>query len=219
MADETVRPEGHSREAADLDVRRRAALEELVNLEAQLRLQRMRAASNVYINAATDRALAARENALGSPEVESIASYSENMEDLAAPHATHDEDALGPRGETMSNVSREEMDAKIQLSEARLETRLVQLDANVQRLIDAVKSSSDKSAADTVLLKTALDEVRADNRSTRWTIIITVVASVLAALAALWTTQQNLLSAVQTGISIQQAKEPPKDAAAPSAPK
>ncbi len=215
MAGETIRPDVESPELTVLDVRRRAALEELVNLESKLRLQRMRAASNDYINASVDRALAAGENTLGSPDAERILGRSEERNFIASAKV----EVLQSEGETMADVSREEIDAKIQLSEARLETRLVQLDANVQRLIDAVKSSSEKNTADAALLKMALDEVRADNRSTRWTIIITVVASVLAALAALWTTQQNLLSAVQTGITIQQAKEAPKDTAAPSAPK
>ncbi len=105
----------------------------------------------------------------------------------------------------MSNVTREEIDAKLATAEARGETRLAELNGKLDRVLDAVGSFNQKSGdlrQEVHSLKTAIDEVKKDNKSTRWTIAITVVASLLAALAALWTTQSNLLSAFQIRLSL-----------------
>jgi hypothetical protein len=44
--------------------------------------------------------------------------------------------------------------------------------------------------------------VHTENRTTRWTIIGIAVGTAIAALAALWTTQANLLAAFQSGVAV-----------------
>ncbi len=112
---------------------------------------------------------------------------------------------ISDRQSDMSNVTREEIEAKLATAEARGETRLAELNGKLDRVLDAIASSKQNNGdlrQDVHLLKTAMDEVKKDNKNTRWTIAITVVASLLAALAALWTTQSNLLSAFQIRLSL-----------------
>jgi len=105
----------------------------------------------------------------------------------------------------MAEPTREEIEAKLEAVEARTEARFTQLtgtidvrfanlDGKIDRLVDSVWRLSEGVDA-------ARKEGRADNKSTRWTIIIVVVASVIAGLAALWTTQGNMLSAFQAGLA------------------
>jgi hypothetical protein len=115
---------------------------------------------------------------------------------------------------------REEIDAKLAAAEARTETRFVQLNVNMNRISDSILHLSmilpDKLAtvetklADRLAsvekelgtlqenVKAGTAEVKGDNKFTRWTI----VAIVVAALAALWVMQTNLNAAFQSGISL-----------------
>ena len=58
-------------------------------------------------------------------------------------------------------------------------------------------------------MKAELSVVKADNKFTRLTIIIAIVGSVIAGLAALWVTQANLLAAFQSGLSIKAEQTTP----------
>ncbi len=82
------------------------------------------------------------------------------------------------------------VDAKLEAAEARTEARFTQLtgtidvsfanlDGKIDRLIDSVWRLSEE-------IETARKENRADNKSTRWTIIIVVIVSVIVGLATLW---------------------------------
>jgi hypothetical protein len=119
---------------------------------------------------------------------------------------------------TMPEPSREEFEAKLATVEARTETRFVELSGKIDRIADAITSSNNSLTQQVSTLRTDVDRdlraVLADNRNTRWTIVITIVAAILAALAALWGTQASLLSAFQAGLAVhgeqqQQQTAPP----------
>jgi hypothetical protein len=107
----------------------------------------------------------------------------------------------------MAGPTREEIDAKFETAEARTETRFVELSGKIDRLTDSIGTLKTE-------VKGELVGVRADNKTTRQIIIVTVVASALAALAALWVTQANLLTAFTAGLAAH--PEAPKDNATPS---
>ena len=87
---------------------------------------------------------------------------------------------------------------------AALDVRFAALDSKIDRLVDAVGRLSSEVIE-------AKREGRADNRATRWTIIGVALASVLAGLAALWTTQANLLASFQAGLTVKALQSaPPK---------
>lgn len=113
----------------------------------------------------------------------------------------------------MAAPSREEIDAKLEAAEARTEARIAALEGKFDLVgqkieslvgyvhhlnvnVDERMQSLRGGMSD---LKNEMKEVRQDNRSTRRTIILTVIGAVIAALAALWATQDNLLSAIQLG--------------------
>jgi hypothetical protein len=112
----------------------------------------------------------------------------------------------------MSDPTREEIDAKLAAVEARTETRFTELNGKIDRLADSIS-----------VLRSDIADVKADNRYTRWTIIVTVIASALAAIAALWVTQANLLAAFSAGITLRtETREsppttPPRPALRPDA--
>jgi hypothetical protein len=111
------------------------------------------------------------------------------------------EQIIGPNGAPMADPTREEIDAKLAAVEARTETRFVELSSKIDRVADAVgnlTTSVDKALRD---VKRDLDDVRADNKTTRWTIGTTIVIALLAAIGALWVTQANLLAAFTAGLA------------------
>lgn len=99
-------------------------------------------------------------------------------------------------------TEQELVDAKLSAAEARTETRIVELSGKMDRLTDLLTTS-------TVQLTQEVREVKADNKNTRWTIGITVVVTIIAALAALWTTQNNLIAAFSTGLGIHESQKTP----------
>ena len=119
----------------------------------------------------------------------------------------------------MADPTREEIDAKLATVEARTETRFTELNGKIDRLADSISALGSTVAS----LKSDIADVKADNRYTRWTIIVTVIASALAAIAALWVTQANLLAAFSAGIAVRtETREsspttPPRPALRPDA--
>ena len=108
--------------------------------------------------------------------------------------------------------TRDEIGSKLEAAEARTETRFAhlvgtidvrfaQLDHKIDRLIDNTASVA-SLAGD---LKREVRELKADNKTTRNLIVVTVIASVLAGLAALWVTQANLLSTFQLVLAVKPA--------------
>ena len=98
----------------------------------------------------------------------------------------------------MTDITREEMDAKLATVEARAETRFAELSGKLDRILDSMSAATERS----IELRADIAGVKSDNKFTRLTIIVAVFASVLAAVAALWTTQGDLLSAFQTGLAL-----------------
>lgn len=120
----------------------------------------------------------------------------------------------------MGELSREEIDAKLAAAEARTEARFAQLigtidvrfasldvrfaslDNKIDRLANTVEQLTRQVQATEGQLTRQVEEVRSDNKTTRWTIIGVVVASVLAGLAAIWITQGNMLAAFQSSLTV-----------------
>jgi hypothetical protein len=99
-------------------------------------------------------------------------------------------------GAAMTDPTREEFDAKLATVEARTETRFVELGGKIDRVGDSITVLSSTMTSDLGGVKNELMTGKADNKYTRWTIVL----AVLAAIGALWVTQSNLLSAFQTGL-------------------
>lgn len=117
-----------------------------------------------------------------------------------------------PQGVAMTDPTREEFDAKLATVEARTETRFVELGGKMDRVGDEI-------GALTSAVTTVRTEVKEDGKFTRWTVGVTLIASLIAFGAALWVTQGNILSAFQAGLllkSEQVAPSPP--APRPSSP-
>jgi hypothetical protein len=122
----------------------------------------------------------------------------------------------GGSGTTMSDMSREEVDAKLQAQEARTETQFVKLDSKIDRVLESNNSLTKLVTSELGRVSKELNETKTDNKNTRTTIVVTVVASVLAALGAIWLTQSNLLSAFQTGVTIHSERSAQQSPPAPT---
>jgi len=102
----------------------------------------------------------------------------------------------------MSDPTREEFDAKLATVEARTETRFVELSGKIDRVGDAINAL-------TSAVTTVRTEVKEDNKFTRWTFGVTLIASLIAFGAALWVTQGNMLSAFQAGLLLKSEQVAP----------
>jgi hypothetical protein len=114
-------------------------------------------------------------------------------------------------GAVMTDPTREEFDAKLTIVELRTENRFNELSSKIDRVVDSITVLNSTMASELGGVKSELMIVKADNKYTRWTIIL----GVLAALGALWVTQSNLLSAFQTGLLLKSEQAAPT----PSAPR
>jgi hypothetical protein len=112
------------------------------------------------------------------------------------------------RGDIMSDPTREEFDAKLATIEARAETRFVEVSGKIDRVADAI-------GALTSAVTAVRTEVKEDGKFTRWTVGVTLIASLIAFGAALWVTQGNILSAFQAGLLLKSEQVAPS----PSAPR
>jgi len=84
----------------------------------------------------------------------------------------------------MTDPTREEFDATLATIEARAETRFVELSGKIDRIADAI-------GALTSAVTTVRTEVREDGKFTRWTVGVTLIASLIAFAAALWVTEHT----------------------------
>lgn len=145
-----------------------------------------------------------------------------------------------------TNAFRNELAARLEAAEARSETRFVDLTAKIEAAANSIGTSIGRMESDLQAVRlevqnvnAEVEDVKKDNKATRWTIVITVIGSVLAGLAALYTVQGSLLQAFQTGVSLYTtqpvvgsnsgegdvqsapapgAESPPKDESSPSKP-
>lgn len=104
----------------------------------------------------------------------------------------------------MAEMTREEADAKIGQTEARLEARVAEVRGDIKVIshkIDTLVSEVSASRVDT----------RDQNRSTRTTVIITAIAAVIGLWAAMMQLQSGLMDAFQTGLSVVQSVHPPAE--------
>ena len=95
-------------------------------------------------------------------------------------------------------MTREEMDARLEAVEARSETRFVELSGKIDRLGEILTGDHGVIARMTSLRT----DIMADNKATRWTIMITTISSILAAAALVMSVQANLLAAFQAGQAV-----------------
>lgn len=142
--------------------------------------------------------------------------------------APDDERPLPRRRIIMAEPSREEIDAKLEAAEARTEARFAQLtgtldlrfsnlDHKVDRIADSVGFVSAKMIETADRLSAQLietqREVRAENKTTRSTMIVTAIVSVITVIGILLTvllaSQSNLLSAFQAGLAVKTFQSQP----------
>jgi hypothetical protein len=97
-------------------------------------------------------------------------------------------------GDVMADPTREEIDAKLATVEARTETRFMELSGKMDRIADSIGS-----------LRGEIGDIRSDNKFTLVTIIIAVIGSIIAGLAALWVTQSNMLASFSAGLALHDA--------------
>lgn len=95
-------------------------------------------------------------------------------------------------------MSREEVIARLEAVEARGETRFVELGGKLDYLTDILVGDHGFFAQMSIL-RTEMTTLKADNRTTRWTIVITLITSIMAASALILSVQANLLAAFQAG--------------------
>jgi hypothetical protein len=134
-----------------------------------------------------------------SAYISDVGDLSQPLENMA--------DASPIQGDVMADPTREEFDAKLATVEARTETRFIELSGKIDRLSDAVSTFA--SNVRTQLADTR-KEVHEENVFTRWTVVIAVVTSLIGAIAALWVTQGNLLSAFTAGLILRtETRAPP----------
>jgi hypothetical protein len=108
----------------------------------------------------------------------------------------------------VDQMSPDQVRDKIEASEARGDTKferiLRQLDVSNERTSAAIDKLSTAITGENGLVH-QVRELKSDNRFTRWTIGLTWAGTVLAALAALWTTQGNLISMAQANLAAHSA--------------
>jgi hypothetical protein len=102
--------------------------------------------------------------------------------------------------------TREEFDAKLATVEARAETRFTELSGKIDRIADSISSFSSTVKGELIDLRAEMRAVKSDNKFTRVSIIIAVVAAVLAGLGALWVTNTLILTSFQSGIALHDAQ-------------
>ncbi|MGR4866432.1 hypothetical protein [Caulobacter sp. LARHSG274] len=103
-------------------------------------------------------------------------------------------------------MTREEMDARLEAAEARSETRFVELNSKLDRLGEILTGDQGFIAQMNALKA----ENKADNKATRWTVVITMITSILAAAALVMSVQANLLSAFQAGQAVGASPRAPR---------
>ena len=91
-------------------------------------------------------------------------------------------------------MTREEMDARLEAVEARSEAQFVELSGKLDRLGEILTGDQGVIAQ--------MNSLKADNKATRWTVMITMISSILAAAALVMSVQANLLSAFQAGQAV-----------------
>ena len=104
-------------------------------------------------------------------------------------------------GSRVDVMTREEMDARLEAVEARSETRYVEINSKLDQLRDALIGDHGffKQMSE---LKIEVNALKADNKTTRWTIVISLITSIMAATALILSVQANLLSAFQAGQTV-----------------
>ena len=151
---------------------------------------------------------------------------------MAVPKSPTGSTHAGARAHAMP---REEVIARLEAVEARSETRSVELGGKLDYLTDilvgdhglftqmnALKAEmlgqisalraefKAEMTAQIGSVKAEMTALRADNRTTRWTIVITLITSIMAASALILSVQANLLAAFQAGQTAPPSTQTPR---------
>lgn len=108
--------------------------------------------------------------------------------------------------------AREEIAARLEAVEARTETRFVVLDGKLDRLADSIAALNGSIAELKTTAGSISTEAAKENKSTRTTILVTVIGAAIAIVGLVYAMQGGLLTAFQTGLNAQpfaQHVEPP----------
>jgi hypothetical protein len=110
-------------------------------------------------------------------------------------------------------ISREEtrsiIDDKLEAVEARADVKYAEMNGKLDLLVDRLGRVASDVSSNT-------SEIRSDYKNMRLTIVVTAIASVLAIIGVLLTSQANMYSAFQTGISTGEHSLPPVKDVLPS---
>ena len=106
----------------------------------------------------------------------------------------------------MNAMTREETEARLEAAEARSETRFVELSGKIDRLGEIITGDHGLIAQ----VNSLRSESKADNKVTRWTVVITMITSILASAALVMSVQANLLSAFQAGQAVGSSRAAPR---------
>jgi hypothetical protein len=112
-------------------------------------------------------------------------------------------------GAIMTDPTREEIDAKLTNVELRTENRFNELSSKIDRVVDAIGTLTSAVTTLRAEVKEARIEVKEEGKFTRWTVALTLIASLIAFAGALWVTQGNILSAFQAGLLLKSEQAPP----------
>ena len=93
------------------------------------------------------------------------------------------------------NVTRDELRLHIDLIEQKAETRQAVTDGKLERIADAVDVLTKTLTSQMADLKSDVAEVKSDNKNTRWAIAGIVLASALAVVGIVVTTQGTMTTA------------------------
>lgn len=110
--------------------------------------------------------------------------------------------SIATHGAAMADLTRDEINAKLENVELKAENRFVELSGKIDRIVNSIAALNKAVTNELEGVKRELTVVKTDNKFSRLTIIISIVGSVLAGLAVLYVTQANLLAAFQTGLSL-----------------
>lgn len=108
----------------------------------------------------------------------------------------------------MSEIAREEIDVKINLSNARTDTKFEILRAEMREGFQAIHKDFTLLAEQQSSLRNDFRDMRAEIRGMKSLILVTVIASVLASIGLVFGVQANMLSAFQASLTVTTAKGP-----------
>ena len=104
-----------------------------------------------------------------------------------------------PDDKPMAEITREELDAKLETIETRMDARISSIETKIDHFIEKVDERSNR-------LEASMAEVRSDSKSLRWWLAGTAVATVLGVYGANISMVQTMLASFESGKNISTAQ-------------